>query len=87
MSGFYLTVVEPFGDWQRGSHISDPEVIARVVRTHPHHVVQHSPPHPDFHRTDAEIKRRGQPANMLDTSNLLSTSTSDGDRGNGGEEN
>ena len=61
---YHLTVTEPFGDYKRGDHITDPSVIAKVKESHPQHVVQRFP-HPehvsgDFYRSDLEIAERAK---------------------------
>ena len=64
---YHLTVTEPFGDYKRGDHITDPSVIAKVKESHPQHVVQRFP-HPehlsgDFYRSDREIADRNAEVN------------------------
>jgi hypothetical protein len=39
----HLTVKMPFGDYARGDRITDPETVAAVLESHPHHVVKHAP--------------------------------------------
>ncbi len=41
----HLTVINQFGNYVRGNHITDPEEIKKVLKDHPHDVVQHYP-HP-----------------------------------------
>jgi hypothetical protein len=40
---YHLTVNQPFGNYKRGDHITDQDVIAKVVKTHPQHVVRRFP--------------------------------------------
>lgn len=39
-----LVVVQPFGDRARGEVVADPDEIARVLASNPHHVVQRAAP-------------------------------------------
>lgn len=55
----HLTVVNPFGNYKRGDHVTDPAEVKKLVLERPHDVVQrhpHAHHHSgDFYRTDAEI--------------------------------
>jgi hypothetical protein len=61
---YHLTVNQPFGNYKRGDHITDEAVVAKVVKTHPQHVVKRFPK-PElesgvFYLSDAEIAERAK---------------------------
>jgi hypothetical protein len=64
---YHLTVNQPFGDYKRGDHITDAAVIAKVVKTHPQHVVKRfpKPEHESgaFYLSDTQIAERAKLAN------------------------
>jgi hypothetical protein len=59
---YHLTVNEPFGNYKRGDHITDPDAIAKVMKTHSQHVVARypKPEHEsgEFYLSDREIAER-----------------------------
>lgn len=62
---FHLTVVQPFGNYKKGDHITDPDKIAAaLVGPNAHSVVKRFP-HPehvsgDFYRTNQELRERAE---------------------------
>lgn len=55
-----LVVTQPFADYARGDHITDPEAVAKALVDHGHHVVKAKHPGEAFY-APAEVEDDDEP--------------------------
>lgn len=62
---YHLTIVNPFGNYRKGDHITDATEVAKVLAGPNAHSVVKRFPHPehvngDFYRTNEEMRARAE---------------------------